>query len=61
MSERSLALKQRLRAGESVVGAWLTLADPVVAEVMASTGFDLILGLPFGKTGATETAAKSAS
>ncbi len=43
MSERSLDLKRRLRAGESVVGAWLTLADSVVAEVMASTGFDLIL------------------
>lgn len=43
MSERSLALKQRLRAGDTVIGAWLSLLDPVVAEIMAHTGFDYVL------------------
>jgi 2-keto-3-deoxy-L-rhamnonate aldolase RhmA len=43
MSERSLALKRRLRDGEVVFGAWLSIADPVVAEIMATSGFDYIL------------------
>ena len=43
MSERSLALKRRLRAGETVFGAWLSIADPVVAEIMATSGFDYVL------------------
>jgi 4-hydroxy-2-oxoheptanedioate aldolase len=43
MSERSLALKRRLRDGETVFGAWLSIADPVVAEIMATSGFDYVL------------------
>jgi 2-keto-3-deoxy-L-rhamnonate aldolase RhmA len=43
MSQRSLALKQRLRAGEITVGAWLTFSNPNVAEIMAGTGFDWVL------------------
>src|SRR5581483_7581625 len=43
MSERSRALKSRLRAGETVVGAWLTITDPVVAEIMATSGFDYVM------------------
>jgi 2-keto-3-deoxy-L-rhamnonate aldolase RhmA len=43
MSERSLALKRKLRAGETVIGAWLSIADPVVAEIMASSGFDYVI------------------
>lgn len=43
MSDRSLALKHRLRAGEVVFGAWLSIADPVVAEIMATSGFDYVL------------------
>lgn len=43
MSARSLALKRRLRANETTFGAWLTVAHPVVAEVMAGGGFDWIL------------------
>ena len=43
MSDRSLALKRRLRAGETVFGAWLSIADPVVAEIMATSGFDYVL------------------
>ena len=43
MSERSLDLKRRLRGGETVFGAWLSIADPTVAEIMATSGFDYIL------------------
>ena len=43
MSVRSLGLKQRLRAGASTVGAWLSFADVAVAEIMVGTGFDWIL------------------
>ena len=40
MSDRSLDLKRRLRDGETVFGAWLSISDPVVAEIMATSGFD---------------------
>ena len=43
MSERSLALKRRLRAGQPAFGAWLSIADPVVAEIMATSGFDYVI------------------
>jgi 4-hydroxy-2-oxoheptanedioate aldolase len=43
MSQRSIALKRRLAAGETVFGAWLSIADPVVAEIMASSGFDFVM------------------
>lgn len=43
MSERSLALKRRLRAGGTAFGAWLSIADPVVAEIMATSGFDYVI------------------
>lgn len=43
MSERSRDLKRRLRASEVTIGAWLSLADPEVAEIMAQTGFDWLL------------------
>lgn len=43
MSERALALKKKLRAGETVLGAWLTIPDPVPAEIMAGAGFDYVL------------------
>lgn len=32
-------LKQRLRSGRPCIGAWSTVASPVVAEAMASCGF----------------------
>ena len=35
MSERSMKLKHRLRGGETTFGAWLTVANPMVAEIMA--------------------------
>src|SRR5262245_28428011 len=43
MSKRSLALKKRLRAGETTIGGWLTFADLNVAEIVVGTGFDWVL------------------
>jgi 4-hydroxy-2-oxoheptanedioate aldolase len=43
MSARSLALKQRLKSGDATFGAWLSIASPVVAEIMAGTGYDWVL------------------
>lgn len=41
--ERALHFKERLRAGKVTYGAWMTLTDPAVAEIMADLGFDYIL------------------
>ena len=41
MSERSSKLKSRLRLGETTFGAWLTVANPMIAEIMAGAGFRL--------------------
>jgi len=43
MSERSANLKIRLQRGETVIGAWLSLSNISVAEIMATTGFDYLL------------------
>jgi 2-keto-3-deoxy-L-rhamnonate aldolase RhmA len=43
MSERSSKLKQRLRAGETTFGAWITVPHPMIAEIMAGAGFDWVL------------------
>ena len=43
MSQRSLELKKRLAAGATALGAWLSITDPVVAEIMAGAGFDYVL------------------
>lgn len=43
MSKRSLELKKRLKAGETTYGAWLTVASPVVAELVAGAGFDWVV------------------
>jgi 2-keto-3-deoxy-L-rhamnonate aldolase RhmA len=42
MSERSMKLKQRLRGGETTFGGWITVANPMVAEIMAGAGFDWV-------------------
>lgn len=34
------SLKSRLKKRQVTVGAWLTMSDPAVAEIMASAGFD---------------------
>ena len=41
--KRVSAFKQRLKAGEAVIGAWLSLTDPVAAELLARAGFDYLL------------------
>ncbi len=43
MSQRSLDLKKRWKKGEITYGAWIGLADPFVAEIMAGAGFDFLL------------------
>jgi 2-keto-3-deoxy-L-rhamnonate aldolase RhmA len=43
MSERSAALKTRLRGGEVTIGGWLSLPDLSVAEILAGVGFDWLL------------------
>jgi 2-keto-3-deoxy-L-rhamnonate aldolase RhmA len=43
VSVRSLLLKERLKAGETTYGGWLTVASPVIAEIMAGTGFDWVV------------------
>ena len=43
MLARARALKQRIRAGEVVFGAWLSLTDPVAAEIMGRVGFDFLM------------------
>jgi 4-hydroxy-2-oxoheptanedioate aldolase len=35
--------KQALRAGQPQIGLWVSLADPLVAEALATTGFDWLL------------------
>lgn len=40
---RALALKKRLKAGETVIGGWLSLTDPAAVELMARVGFDFLL------------------
>jgi len=43
MLERVLAFKERLRAGGTVIGAWLGFNDPALIELMARIGFDYLL------------------
>ena len=43
MSERSSKLKTRLRQGETTFGGWITVANPMIAEIMAGAGFDWVL------------------
>ena len=40
---RALAFKQRLAAGGVVIGAWLSLTDPVAAEIFGRLGFDFVM------------------
>jgi 4-hydroxy-2-oxoheptanedioate aldolase len=40
---RALALKRKLKAGGAIIGAWLSLNDPAVAEILARAGFDFLL------------------
>ncbi len=37
-----VSLRQRLLAGESVIGSWINSGSPIVAELMAASGFDFL-------------------
>ena len=36
------SLRQRMRAGETLIGSWINSGSPIVAELMASCGFDFL-------------------
>jgi 4-hydroxy-2-oxoheptanedioate aldolase len=40
---RVAEFKRRLKAGETMFGGWLSLTDPVAAELMARCGFDYLI------------------
>ena len=41
-NSRPSALRQRLLAGDTLVGSWINSGSPMVAELMATTGFDFL-------------------
>jgi len=40
---RALAFKRKVRSGEVVTGAWVSIPDPAVTEIMGRIGFDFLL------------------
>ncbi|HRJ46055.1 MAG TPA: aldolase/citrate lyase family protein [Opitutaceae bacterium] len=36
------SLRQRMRAGDTIIGSWINSGSPIVAELMASCGFDFL-------------------
>ena len=40
---RAIAFKKRVKAGETVIGAWMSITDPSVAEVFGRAGFDFLI------------------
>jgi 4-hydroxy-2-oxoheptanedioate aldolase len=43
MLRRVLAMKQKLRSGGTVLGAWVSLTDPAATEILGRTGFDFLM------------------
>jgi 4-hydroxy-2-oxoheptanedioate aldolase len=43
MTQSAFALARRLRAGETVYGAWCMLGSPIVAETIAREGFAAVV------------------
>ena len=41
--ENGAALRRKLDGGAAALGAWVTLYDPAVTEVMAGSGLDWVL------------------
>src|SRR5271156_645502 len=39
---RVAEFKRRLKAGETMFGGWLSLTDPVAAELLSRSGFDYL-------------------
>ncbi|HYW52905.1 MAG TPA: aldolase/citrate lyase family protein [Dongiaceae bacterium] len=58
-------MKRRLQAGETVVGTWMNLAEPLVAGLLASHGWDWLLidmehgPIPLAEAGAMVTAVRA--
>jgi 2-keto-3-deoxy-L-rhamnonate aldolase RhmA len=42
-SKRAPEIKERMRAGDIVYSAWLTFSSPAIAEVIAGSGFDVLM------------------
>lgn len=42
MTPEKKTVKQRLAEGDVVIGSWINSASPIVAEIMASCGFDFL-------------------
>ncbi|HEX2529438.1 MAG TPA: aldolase/citrate lyase family protein [Geminicoccus sp.] len=40
---RALAFKKKLKDGGTVIGAWVTIPDPSVTEIMGKVGFDYLM------------------
>jgi len=62
---RENTVKHRLQAGETVLGTWMNLSEPLAAGLLASHGWDWILidmehgPIPFGDAGAMVTAVRA--
>lgn len=62
---RENSLKRRLNAGETVIGTWMNLAEPLVAGLLASHGWDWLLidmehgPIPLAEAGAMVTAVRA--
>ena len=41
-SASPVSLRQRMRAGETLVGSWINSGSPIIAELMAASGFDFL-------------------
>ncbi len=55
---RENALARRLREGDTVLGAWLSFSDGLVAEAMASLGWDwLLIDMEHGPVALSDAAA----
>lgn len=53
---RENSLKRKLRAGQPVIGGWLTFGSAVVAEIMGLAGYDAVMiDLEHGFAGLSET------
>ena len=40
MNKKSIILKKKLKEGKLSLGSWITIGNPIVAEVMACSGFE---------------------
>lgn len=43
MKDSAPKLRARLQSGEKLVGSWISMTDPVAAEIMCEIGFDFLM------------------